>query len=52
MVEKQAAQVETARKAEQTDENSQLYEKATGNYSQAERDAARRALIRKNLINL
>ena len=30
----------------------ELYEKATGNYSQEDSDKARRALIRKNLINL
>lgn len=52
IVEKQAAQVESARKAESTDENSELYERATGNYPQEQRDAARRALIKKNLINL
>lgn len=52
VVEKQAAQVESAQKAAQTDENSELYEKATGNYNQETRDAARRALIRKNLVNL
>lgn len=52
IVEKQAAQVETARKADTTDENSELMERATGNYSQEDRDNARKALIRKNLINL
>lgn len=52
IVEKQAAQVESSRKAEQTDENSELYTKATGNFSKAERDAARQAFIRKNLVNL
>lgn len=52
IVEKQAAKVETARKADTTDEVSELREKATGNYSQEERDAARRALIRKTLVDI
>lgn len=51
--EKQVAQVEQAAKtAEQVDENSELYGKATGNYSKQERDDARRKFIRKNLVNL
>lgn len=52
IVEKQAAQVEKASTSEQTDENTELRERATGNYSQADRDAARKAWIRKNLVNL
>ena len=52
IVEKQTAQVESAQSSEQIDENSELYEKATGNYSQEDRDQARRELIRKNLVNL
>lgn len=52
IVEKQTAQVEPAKSATQTDENSELMERATGNYSQNDRDAARLALIRKNLVNL
>lgn len=53
VAEKQSAQVETATKsAEKTDEISELREKATGNYTQEERDAARRALIRKQLVDL
>lgn len=52
IVEKQAAQVESVKTSEQTNETAELFEKATGNYSQEERDAARRALIRKNLVNL
>ena len=52
IAEKQVAQVEAASKTEPTNENSELYERATGNYSQEDRDAARRALIRKNLVNL
>lgn len=49
--EKTAAQVETAKTSEPIGEVS-LMEKATGNYSQAERDEARQALIKKHLINL
>jgi hypothetical protein len=49
--EKQAAQVESAKKAEPVEEDSD-YEKATGNYDQNTRDAARLRLIRKNLVNL
>lgn len=49
--EKQAAQVESARKAEPPEEESDL-EKATGNYNQETRDAARLRVIRKNLVNL
>lgn len=52
IAEKQTAQVETARKAESTDEVSELRERATGNYSQADRDRARKELIRKTLVNL
>jgi hypothetical protein len=52
ILEKQTAQVETARKAEQTDQDSELYERATGNYSMEDRDAARREYIRRNLVNL
>lgn len=50
--EKQVAQVETAQKSEPVDEGSELFNKATGNYSQEERDRARRELIRKNLVKL
>lgn len=50
--EKQSAQVETARKTEKTDESADLYNRATGNYSQEDRDAARRELIKKHLVNL
>lgn len=49
--EKQAAQVEEARKAEPVGEDS-LLEKATGNYSPEERAAARKALIKKHLIKI
>jgi hypothetical protein len=52
IVEKQAAQVESAKKADSTDESSELRERATGNYDQATRDKARLELIRKNLVNL
>lgn len=50
--EKTAAQVESAKKSEPIDEDGDLLEKATGNYDQATRDAARLKLIRKNLVNL
>jgi hypothetical protein len=52
IAEKQVAQVETASAAGKQDDGSDLYERATGNYSQADRDKARRELIRKNLVNL
>lgn len=52
VAEKQAAQVESAGKTAPTDENTELYNKATGNYSPKEREAARLALIKKNLVNL
>ena len=52
IAEKQTAQVESAQAAEKTDANTELYEKATGNYSREDRDAARKAYIRKNLVNL
>lgn len=52
VAEKQAAQVESAGKATPTDENTELMEKATGNYGPKEREAARLALIKKNLVNL
>lgn len=52
VVEKQAAQVESAQSAVKTDETTELYERATGNYNQEDRDSARKALIRKHLINL
>lgn len=50
-LEKTAAQVEDAKKAAPPD-NDSLLEKATGNYSSSDRDAARKALIRKHLVNL
>lgn len=51
IAEKQAAQVESARRSEQVDEKSELKNRmATG--SQAERDAARSQYIRKYLVNL
>lgn len=50
IAEKQTAQVESAQKAEEIQES--LMEKATGNYSGAEREAARKELIRKHLVNL
>lgn len=50
--EKQTAQVESGRKAEQINESSELFERATGNYTREERDKARLALIRKNLVDL
>lgn len=49
--EKTAAQVESAKKSEPIGEES-LLEKATGNYSPEEREAARKALIKKHLVNL
>lgn len=49
--EKQAAQVESAGKSEPVEEES-LIEKATGNYTREERDAARRQLIKKQLVDL
>lgn len=52
ILEKQTAQVESNSQTQKVDENSELYARATGNYSQVDRDEARRALIRKNLINL
>lgn len=52
IAEKQVAQVETAQASKPTENGAELYNVATGNYSQAERDQARMALIRKNLINL
>ena len=50
IAEKQAAQVETAQKAEQVEAS--LIEKATGNYSYEDRAAARQELIRKHLVDL
>lgn len=50
--EKQAAQVESAQKTEPINEDSDLMDKATGNHPQEVRDAARLAIIRKNLVNL
>lgn len=52
LVEKQAAQVETAKKAEEDDAGSDLFSKATGNYSAEDRAAARKELIRKHLTRL
>lgn len=52
IAEKQVAQVEAATKTSKQDDGSELYERATGNYSQEDRDKARRDLIRKNLVNL
>ena len=52
VVEKQAAQVETTRKVDTSDEGSELFNRATGNYSKADRDKARMEIIRKNLVNL
>ena len=52
IVEKQSAQVESANQSAQVDEDTELRNKATGNYSKEERDAARKAWIRKNLVNL
>ncbi len=52
IAEKQTAQVESAGTTVQTDENTELRNKATGNYNQADRDAARKSWIRKNLVNL
>lgn len=49
ILEKQVAQVESNNPSKKTNDDSELYSKATGNYTQAERDEARRALIRKNL---
>lgn len=51
VLKREAAQVESATKAEPVEEE-QLMGKVTGNYSAEERDAARKALIRKHLINL
>lgn len=51
IAEKQAAQVESARKAEEEADGS-LLEKATGNYSFEEREKARRELIKKHLTKL
>jgi hypothetical protein len=50
--EKQVARVETVQKTEPADESAELFSRATGNFSQEERDRARRELIRKNLVNL
>lgn len=47
IAEKQTAQVETSRKAEKLDEGNDLRAIATGNYTQEERDAARRAFIKQ-----
>lgn len=52
VVEKQAAQVESGRKAEENDEDSNTYGRATGNYSQEDRDQARKEWVKKNLVNL
>lgn len=52
IVEKQAAQVESARKADESSAGTELYDKATGNYTEAERTAARKELIKKHLVNL
>lgn len=52
VVEKQTAQVETTRKVDTGDEGSELYNRATGNYSKSDRDKARMEIIRKNLVNL
>lgn len=52
IAEKQAAQVEGAGKATPPNEGSELMGKATGNYGPKEREAARLAIIRKNLVNL
>lgn len=52
VVEKQAAQVETSRKVDTSNEGSELLDRATGNYSKADRDKARMDIIRKNLVNL
>lgn len=52
IAEKQTAQVESAGTTVQIDEDTELRNKATGNFSRAERDVARRAWIRKNLVNL
>lgn len=49
--EKQAAQVESAKKAEPVGDDS-LLSKATGNYTAEDREAARKALIKKHLVNL
>lgn len=49
--EKQAAQVESAKKSAPVGDDS-LLEKATGNYSAEDREAARKALIKKHLVNL
>lgn len=51
IVEKQGAQVETARRTEPVDEDADLVSKATKG-SPDEREAARIALIRKHLVNL
>lgn len=51
IVEKQAAQVESAKKADSVNDDDD-YSIATGNYSQAERDAARMNVIKKRFINL
>lgn len=50
IAEKQAAQVETAQKAEEVQDS--LLEKATGNYTYEDRQKARQELIRKHLVNL
>lgn len=52
VVEKQAAQVESASRTEKVDENTELHTKATGNYSYKEREAARIALLKKQLTNI
>lgn len=51
IAEKKAAQVESAQKAEPTDENSELLDKLR-NGTPAEKQAARETLIRKNLVNI
>lgn len=50
ILEKQAAQVESSRKAEPEQDTDLLTQASTGSYEQ--REAARRELIRKHLINL
>lgn len=52
IVEKQAAQVESARKAEDARETTLLDKVTSRTSTQAESDEARRELIRKNLVNL
>lgn len=52
ILEKQTAQVESNQKAEATDEDAELYNRATGNYSHEDRQAARREYLKKHFVDL